>query len=105
MHLTWDTDYNNISNLLIDADWKIWKIDSSRAFLSPKKLRRENSLIRFSRPVLQALEDLTREEVDQKLGPWLADDQLEGLWARRTRLLELAQERIEERGEAAVLYD
>jgi len=105
MHLTWDTDYNNISNLLIDADWKIWKIDSSRAFLSPKKLRRESSLIRFSRPVLQALEDLTREEVDQKLGPWLADDQLKGLWARRTQILELAQERIDERGEEAVLYD
>ena len=105
MQLTWDTDFNNISNLLIDTDWMIWKIDSSRAFLSPKKLRREGSLIRFSRPVLQALEDLTREEVDQKLGPWLANDQLKGLWARRIRILELAQERIEERGEAAVLYD
>ncbi len=105
MQLTWDTDYNNISNLLIDADWKIWKIDSSRAFRSTEKLRREGSLTRFSRPVLQALESLTRETIDEKLTPWLADDQLDGLWARRTRILELAQERIEERGEAAVLYD
>lgn len=105
MQLTWDADYNNISNLLIDADWKIWKIDSSRAFQGTKKLRREGSLTRFSRPVLKALEDLTREEVDVTLGPWLAADQLKGLWARRTRILELAQERIEERGEAAVLYD
>ncbi|RLE33048.1 MAG: hypothetical protein DRJ61_08080 [Acidobacteria bacterium] len=105
MQLTWDTDYNNISNLLIDADWKIWKIDSSRAFRSTEKLRREGSLTRFSRPVLQALEDLTREEIDETLGPWLADDQLEGLWARRIRILELAQERVEERGEAAVLYN
>ena len=32
MQLTWDTDYNNVSNLLIDPGWKIWKIDSSRAF-------------------------------------------------------------------------
>ncbi len=105
MQLTWDTDYNNISNLLIDADWKIWKIDSSRAFRSTEKLRREGSLTRFSRPVLQALESLTRETMDEKLASWLADDQLDGLWARRTRILELAQERIEERGEAAVLYD
>ncbi len=105
MQLTWDADYNNISNLLIDADWNIWKIDSSRAFQSAKKLRREGSLTRFSRPVLQALEKLTREEMDEKLAPWLASDQLEGLWSRRTRLLELAQERIEERGEALVLYD
>ncbi len=105
MQLTWDTDYNNISNLLIDADWKIWKIDSSRAFRSTEKLRREGSLTRFSRTVLQALERLTRETMDEKLAPWLADDQLDGLWARRTRILELAQERVEERGEAAVLYD
>ncbi len=105
MQLTWDADYNNISNLLIDADWNIWKIDSSRAFQSTKKLRREGSLIRFSRPILQALKDLTREEMDEKLGPWLTKDQMEGLWARRTRILELAQERVEERGEAAVLYD
>ncbi len=105
MQLTWDADYNNISNLLIDANWKIWKIDSSRAFQSSKKLRREGSLTRFSRPVLKTLEELTREEIDETLGPWLAKDQLEGLWARRTRILELAQERIEERGEAAVLYD
>ncbi|RLE28465.1 MAG: hypothetical protein DRJ61_16360 [Acidobacteria bacterium] len=112
MQLTWDTDYNNISNLLIDADWKIWKIDSSRAFLPPKKLRREGGLTRFSRPVLQALEELTREEFEEKLGPWLAKDQMKGLWARRIRILELAQERIEdaqerveENGEEAVLYD
>lgn len=105
MQLTWDTDYNNISNLLIDSDWKIWKIDSSRAFRSTKKLRREASLTRFSRSFLQALEDLTRQQVDEALGPWLADDQLEGLWIRRGRILELVQERIEKRGEAAVLYD
>lgn len=105
MQLTWDTDYNNISNLLIDGDWKIWKIDSSRAFRPTEKLRREGSLTRFSRSFLQALEGLTREHVDESLGPWLTDDQLEGLWARRNRILDLAQERIEKRGEAAVLYD
>lgn len=105
LQLTWDADYNNISNLLIDEDWKIWKIDSSRAFHGSKKLRREGSLTRFSRQFLQALRDLTREELDEALGPWLARDQLEGLWARRTRLLELAEERVQKRGEDAVLYD
>lgn len=105
MQLTWDTDYNNISNLLIDNDWKIWKIDSSRAFRPTKKLRREGSLTRFSRSFLQALEGLERDQVDDVLGPWLTDRQLEGLWARRDRILRLAQERIESWGEAAVLYD
>jgi hypothetical protein len=104
MQLTWDTDYNNVSNLLIDPQWKIWKIDSSRAFLADKKLRREGTLTRFSRRVLAALEALTREELDQRLGPWLEHNQLNALWARRNRILALAEQRIAERGENEVLF-
>lgn len=104
MHLTWDTDYNNISNLLIDQNWKLWKIDSSRAFLPSPKLRREASLVRFSRPFLAALEGLTRARLDEVLGPWLRPEQLDGLWARRTAILEVARRRVAQHGEAAVLY-
>jgi len=104
MQLTWDTDYNNVSNLLIDPDWKIWKIDSSRAFLADKKLRREGTLTRFSRRVLASLEALTREEVDERLGPWLERHQIAALWARRDRILKLAEKRVAERGEAEVLF-
>jgi hypothetical protein len=104
MQLTWDTDYNNISNLLIDADWHIWKIDSSRAFRTDPKLRREESLTRFSRRILATLGELSRERLDERLGPWLDRKQLDALWARRTRILELATERVAEHGETAVLY-
>jgi hypothetical protein len=104
MQLTWDTDYNNISNLLIDTDWHIWKIDSSRAFRADRELRREGTLTRFSRQALAALGELSRERLDGRLGPWLDRKQLDALWARRERILELAAERVAERGEAAVLY-
>jgi hypothetical protein len=104
MQLTWDTDYNNISNLLIDGDWHIWKIDSSRAFRTDRELRREGTLTRFSRKVLASLEALTRERLDERLGPWLDGKQLDALWARRVRIIELAAERVAGRGEAAVLY-
>jgi hypothetical protein len=104
MQLTWDTDYNNVSNLLIDPQWKIWKIDSSRAFLADKKLRREGTLTRFSRRVLASLEGLTREQLDEHLGPWLQHNQLNALWARRDRILKLAEKRIAERGEDEVLF-
>jgi hypothetical protein len=105
LQLTWDTDYNNVSNLLIGPNWKIWKIDSSRAFLADKRLRREGTLTRFSRQVLAALEALTREQVDDRLGPWLESHQIKALWARRDRILKLAEKRIAERGEAQVLFD
>lgn len=105
MQLTWDTDYNNVANILIGPDWKLYKVDSSRAFRQTGTLRREEALTRFRRSTLKALESLTRERLDETLGQWLDTRQLEGLWQRRTRILELARERVASQGEAAVLYD
>jgi hypothetical protein len=105
MQLTWDTDYNNVANIVIGPGWQLYKIDSSRAFRQTGTLRREDALTRFRRSTLQALESLTRERLDEALGPWLDERQLDGLWQRRTRILELARERIADQGEAAVLYD
>jgi len=105
LQLVWDTDFNNISNVIVDESWKIWKIDSSRAFHSKRKLRQEDSLNRFSRKLLAALENLDRDELEKTLKPWLSLRQTKMLWQRRTRILELAEERVAEFGEAAVLYD
>ena len=105
LQLVWDTDFNNISNVLVDESWKIWKIDSSRAFHSKRKLRREDSLNRFSRKLLASLENLDREELEMKLKPWLTPKQIKTLWQRRDRILELAGERAAEFGEGPVLYD
>ncbi|PWB76952.1 MAG: hypothetical protein C3F15_04340 [Holophagae bacterium] len=105
MQLTWDTDYNNVANILIGPDWKLYKVDSSRAFRQSDTLRREDALMRFRRRTLNALESLTRERMDASLGPWISEGQLDGLWQRRCRILELARERVARQGEAAVLYD
>jgi len=105
LQLIWDTDFNNISNLLVDESWNLWKIDASRAFYVDKKLRREDSLNRFSRKVLAALDALDREALDTTLEGWLSARQIEALWQRRTRILELAAETVAEFGEASVLYD
>jgi hypothetical protein len=105
MQLTWDTDYNNVANIVIGPDWKVYKVDSSRAFRHTETLRRAAGITRFRRSTLQALESLTRERLDSSLAPWLDERQLDGLWQRRTRILELARERVARQGEAAVLYD
>jgi hypothetical protein len=102
--LIYDEDYKNISNLLVDPDFKIYKVDSSRAFRTTSKLRKESSLPRFSRSVLEGLRGLTREEAEARLGEWLTKGQIKGLMARRDRILELVEERVAERGEAAILY-
>jgi hypothetical protein len=105
MQLTWDTDYNNVANILIGPDWKLYKVDSSRAFRQSDTLRREDALMRFRRRTLNALESLTRERMDAALGPWISERQLDGLWQRRCRILALAREQVARQGEAAVLYD
>lgn len=105
LQLIWDTDFNNISNLLVDESWKLWKIDASRAFYVDKKLRREDSLNRFSRKVLAALETLDREALDTTLERWLSARQIEALWQRRTRILEVAAENVAKFGEESVLYE
>ena len=103
--LIWDTDYRNISNLLVTPDWKVYKIDSSRAFRCHETLRREESLRRFSRTLLGALRGLTFDELQAHLRTWLSKEQIRALWVRRGLILELADRRMAELGEDAVLFD
>ena len=102
--LIWDLDYANIRNLLVDSNFQIFKIDSSMAFHPDGELRRENSLNRFSRDALEALESLERGDLEKRLGPWLLKKEIRALWTRRDRLLELARDRVERHGETQVLY-
>ena len=105
LQLIYDTDYNNVNNLLVTPDWKIYKIDASRAFRNHQELRREGSLERFSRRVLASLRALTQEDLEENLGRWLTKTQLKALWVRRNLILELADLRVAEEGEEAVLFD
>jgi len=102
--LIWDLDYANIRNLVVDKSFQIYKVDSSMAFHVDRELRREASLPRFSRAALTALESVDRSELDERLGPWLLKRELDALWARRNRILEVARARVARHGEAEVLY-
>lgn len=105
LQLIWDTDYNNISNIMVDESWHVWKIDSSRAFRVDAELRREAALTKFSRALLASLENLDQTEFERALTPWLNPRQINTMWQRRTRILELAEERVAEFGPESVLYD
>jgi hypothetical protein len=100
MQLLWDTDYNNISKILVDSDWKLYKVDSSRAFRNDRTLRREEGLTRFSRSVLEKLAQIDPEQMRERLSPWLDKAQIKGLLARRQEILDL----VDKRGDAAAFY-
>jgi hypothetical protein len=88
-----DLDYNNTRNTLVDADFRLYKVDSSLSFRIDPELRNEGALIRLPRELLSRLESLNRADLDERLGEWLDKEQLDALWARRERVLGLAEER------------
>jgi hypothetical protein len=106
LQLIYDSDYDNTGNLLITTeDWKLYKIDSSRAFRSHTTLLSEVPVERFSRSVLASLRDLNEEQLNTHLRRWLSRRQIHALWVRRGLILELAEHSIAEHGEETVLFD
>jgi hypothetical protein len=102
--LTDNTDFRNINNVLTDPSFRVYAVDCSRGFTIYTDLRAPKELVRFSRSVLEALKALDRPTLEAKLGPWLGGPQIDGLLKRRDKILALAARRVQEQGEAAVLY-
>jgi hypothetical protein len=102
--LTYNTDFQNIANILVDPTHRIYLIDSSRAFRVQKDLLAEDDLVCFSRRALERLEGLDEETLNERLGRWLDRLQIEGLLARRDQILVLVQRRVEKKGPGPVLF-
>ena len=102
--LTYNTDSRNIRNVLIDPSFRVYAIDFSRAFMAYGDLRSKDELTRFSRPALEALKALDRATLGAKLERWLTGPQIDSILKRRDKILALAAQRVQERGEPAVLY-
>lgn len=99
-----DQDFSNIRNLVVDSNFKTHKIDSSMAFYPENRLIDQLDPPMYSRRFLAALAALDRDQLDERLGPWLNKAQLKCLWQRRTKILERAEKRLAEYGEDKVVY-
>jgi len=102
--LTYNTDSRNIRNVLIDTSFRVYAIDFSRAFMSYGDLRSKDELVRFPRAALDALKGLDRATLDGRLGRWLTGPQIASILKRRDKIVALAAELVQKKGEAAVLY-
>jgi hypothetical protein len=102
--LTYNTDYRNVRNVLIDPSFRIYAVDSSRAFRIQTELLTPDDLVCFSRAALERLAALDRPTLEARLRSWLGKRQIDGLLARRDAILALVKQRVAERGEDAVLY-
>ena len=101
--LVYDTDAN-LTNVLIGEDWKIWRIDFTRAFRLSKDLKDPKDLDRCDRQLLEKLKTLDGNELTENTKHYLSKDEVKALMARRDKIVAQFQKLISEKGEKEVLY-
>ena len=101
--LVYDTD-PNLTNVLIGEDWTIWRVDFSRAFRTGKDLREPKNLVKCDRQLFEKMKALKADEVTEKTKPYLSKSQVNGVMARRDKIVATFQTLIAEKGEKEVLY-
>jgi hypothetical protein len=101
--LIYDTDPNG-TNVLIGKDWKIYRIDFTRAFRLSKDLRGPTDLVRCDRKLLDRLKALNEGELSERTKRYLTKDEVRAVIARRDKIVAYFQTMIVEKGENEVLY-
>ena len=79
-------------------------IDHTRAFRLGRDLRNPGSLARVERSLFEKLRALDRGAFVDAIKNILTKDEIEALFIRRDRLVQLFDQRIASLGEAKVLY-
>ena len=101
--LVYDND-PNLTNVLIGENWKIWRVDFTRAFRTFKDLRDFKDLVRCDRQLFEKLKALNENDLAEKTKHYLTKDEVKAVMARRDKIVALFQKLIFEKGESEVLY-
>jgi hypothetical protein len=94
----------NLTNVLIDENWKIWRIDFTRSFRLNNDLKTPKDLVRCDRQLFEKLKALDANEVTAKTKRYLTNSEIKALMARRDKIVAYFQKLIAEKGEKEVLY-
>lgn len=101
--LIYDED-PNLTNVVIGEDWTVWRIDFTRAFRKSKDLRVPKDLVKCERQLFEKLKALKADEVAERTKHYLTKVEVNGVMARRDKIVAAFQTRISEKGEKEVLY-
>jgi hypothetical protein len=99
--LTYETD-PNLTNILIADDWKVWRVDFSRAFRLQTDVQLPNDL-RCERRLFDKLKRLDANDLAAKTTRYLTASEVQAVMARRDKIVAHFQRLITEKGESAVL--
>ncbi|MGH9350070.1 MAG: hypothetical protein ACRD26_22680 [Vicinamibacterales bacterium] len=102
--LVHDTDRNQ-GNLLITNDWRLVMIDFTRAFRAWAKTPSPLTILRrCDRNLLAAMRGLTKPALENAVGPYLSEPEVNALLARRDIIVRHFDDLIARLGEESVLY-
>jgi hypothetical protein len=90
--------------VLIGEDWKIWRVDFTRAFRLHKDLKDPKDLVRCDRQLFEKLKALNGSQLAEKTQRYLNKEEVKAVMARRVKIVEQFQKLIAEEGEKEVLY-
>ena len=94
----------NLTNVLIGANWQIWRIDFSRAFRLNTDVKNSKDLVRCDRQLLEKLKALDASAVTEKTNRYLSKDEVKAVMVRRDKIVAQFQKLIAEKGDKEVLY-
>jgi hypothetical protein len=101
--LVYDADAN-LTNVLIGANWQIWRIDFTRAFRTFHQLKDPKDLVRCDRRMFEKLTTLSGDELTEKTKTYLSKEEIKAVMARRDLIVAFFRKQIAAKGESEVLY-
>jgi hypothetical protein len=101
--LVYDMD-RNLTNILYSSEWHMWMIDFCRAFRLFHDLKTPKNLEKCERRLFENLRTLDRAELAEKTKGFLTRPEVDGVMARRDKIVKLFEKLIAEKGEKEVLY-
>lgn len=102
--LVYDTD-RNLTNIVFSEEWHLWMIDFGRAFRLYHDLKNPKNLEKCDRQLLENLRKLDEKELTAKTKGLLTKLEVQGVMARRDKIVKLFEQLIVQKGEKEVLYD
>jgi hypothetical protein len=95
----------NLTNVLIGENWRIWRIDFTRAFRQTKDLKDPNkNLVRCDAQLLEKLKALDANVFTEKTKRYLTKEEVKAVMARRDKIVAHFERLMAEKGENEVLY-
>jgi hypothetical protein len=94
----------NQGNIMWSPDSKMWMIDHTRAFRLGRDLQIPANLTRVERSLFEKMRALDRQAFTDAVGKALTKDEIEALFVRRDKLVQLFDQKIASLGEDKVVY-